>query len=214
MTTGYTNKLVVGMLLISIATNIVLATRLHFPQFFQQLRLALVAPPKLGPSDHTRGPAATGAVLIVYTNYQCPFCAELNRNLQALTNELDFQVAYRHLADPISQPFAYKAAMGAECASEQNRFWEYNDRLFQPDQALDGEVLPGIARQLQLNMDQFQECLAVEKYAGKIVADTQSAEAKKVIATPTFFINGKRHEGSRPLAEMKQLLIAAINKIE
>jgi hypothetical protein len=211
MSTGYGHKLLTGMLFVSILTNIILVTRLHFPQFFQQLRLVFVVPPRLEPSDHRRGPGAADTVVIVYTNYECFYCAELNRNLLALMSELDFQIVYRHFSDPVNRPLSFKAAWAAECAGEQNRFWEYNDRLFQPGQAFDSIGLSDIAGQLQLNTGQFQTCLADETYAGRISAQTKNAQAKKVIATPTFFVNGKRFEGVRPLDEMSQLL-AASNK--
>lgn len=206
MPTGYGHKLLVGMLFVSILTNIILVTRLHFPQFYQQLRLVFVIPPRLEPSDHRRGPGTAETVFIVYTNYECGYCAELNRDLLALMSERDFQVAYRHFSDPINRPLSFRAAWAAECAAEQNRFWEYSDRLFQPGQVFDDQGLSEIAGQLQLNTGQFQTCLADETYAGKVSAQTKDAQSKRIIATPTFFVNGRRYEGTRPLDEMRQLL--------
>ena len=201
--------LLMGMLLISILTNMILATQLYFPQALHQMRLAFIAPPKLKASDHTRGPADTKTTLIVYTNYECSYCAKLNHDLLILMKELDFRLVYRHFSDADNRPLSFKAATAVECASDQNQFWAYNDKLFQHKQTFDNQNLQNIALQLNLDSPTFQQCINTEKYSDKIIAQKKQADTKKISATPTFFINGKRHEGWRPIEEMKQLL--AIN---
>lgn len=206
-------KLVAGLLVVSVVTNIVLVARLHFPQALRQIRLAFVSAPELTPADHVRGPDTAKTVMVVYTNYQCPYCAQLNHTLLALMPERKFRLAYRHFSDPDDRPRSFKAAIAAECASDQNRFWEYNDRLFESDRSFDDEDLFGIAGQLTLDVNRFRQCVESKKYAGKIASDRKEAESKKVMATPTFYINGKRYEGSRPVEEMKQLLATAADTV-
>jgi protein-disulfide isomerase len=204
------SKWLAGLLLISLLTNIVLIARLQFPFAWQQLRLALVPAPQLASADHIRGPAESAVTLIVYTNYQCHYCARLNADLIALMKELDFRWVYRHYAEQNQE--AFQAAVAAECAGDQGEFWEYSDQLFITDpRALNKERLQQIAEQLQLDMSGFTGCLAGEKYKdGLIAARLQAAGKQKISATPTFFINGKRHIGLKPYTELKQLVTAAL----
>lgn len=201
-------KWLVGLLLVSLLTNIVFAVRLQFPFAWQQLRLALIPSPQLTAADRIRGPAEAAATVIVYTNYQCPYCARLNADLTALAAEFEFRWVYRHYAD--QNQAAFKAAAAAECAGDQDQFWEYSDQLFNsPPQTLNEERLQQIAEQLKLDMRGFAECMSVEKYKDLLLAARRhAADNQKINATPTYFINGKRYIGLKPYHELKQLLTA------
>lgn len=195
--------------MVSLLTNIVFAVRLQFPFAWQQLRLALVPAPQLTATDHIRGPAHATVTIIVYTNYQCPYCSRLNRDLMALATEMDFRWVYRHYADPNQE--AFKAAAAAECAGNQGRFWDYSDQLFNSlSQTRHEKLLQQIAEQLKLDMRGFGECMSGEKYKDFLLAAKQhAADDQKINATPTYFINGKRHIGLKPQEELKQLLASA-----
>lgn len=206
------SKWLVGLLFVSILTNIVFAVRLHFPGVWQQLQLALITPPELTASDHIRGPDQAAITVIVYTDYQCPYCLKLNEHLKALMPSLDFRLAYRHFADPESRPLSFKAAAAAECASDQGKFWGYSDGLFQPGQPPNDERLKNLARQLELDMTAFEQCLDTEKHKDKLTHGKRQADAMKITATPTFFINGKRHIGLKPYEQLEQLLSIEIAK--
>ena len=181
--------------------------RLQFPAAWQQWRLSLIPPPQLTAADHTRGPA-TAPTVIVYTNYQCGFCARRNADLATLATELDFHLAYRHSVSE-NQPLAFKASAAAECAGDQGKFWEYNDQLFISAKTLNEQSLGEIAEQLKLDMAEFAQCTATEKYKDLLIAAKQEAEDKKIRATPTIFINGVRYIGAKPPAELKQLIVKA-----
>lgn len=207
------SKWLAVLLAVSLLANVILAFRLQFPRTWHQWRLALVSAPQLTPADHVRGPADAPTTIIVYTNYQCSYCARLNADLIALETELDFRWAYRHYAEP--GQVAFKDAAAAECAGAQGKFWEYSDRLFgsAAPQTQNEERLQQIAEQLQLGMKDFSQCTAAEKYKELlIVAKQRAVEDQKINATPTYFINGKRHIGLKPYAELKQLIAAAPTK--
>ena len=104
---------------------------------------------------------------------------------------------------------AFKAAMAAECADDQGKFWEYNDQVFASENTLNEELLRKIAEQLKLDMPDFAQCTNSEKYKNQLIAAKRQAEDKKITATPTYFINGKRHVGSKPYAELKNLVTTA-----
>jgi protein-disulfide isomerase len=204
---GRYSKWLTSLLLVSLLTNIVLIIRLQFPAQWQHWRLSLIPPPQLTEVDHTRGPA-TAPTVIVYTNYQCGYCARLNADLITLAAELDFRLAYRHSTSE-NQPLAFKAASAAECAADQGKFWEYNDQLFINAKTLNEQNLAEIAQQLKLDMAVFAQCTTTEKYKDRLIAARQQAEDKKIRATPTIFINGERYIGAKPPAELKQLIVKA-----
>lgn len=211
MTQSHYSKWLVRLLLVSLLTNIVLIVRLQYPFAWQQLRLAMIPAPQLTPADHIRGPANASTTVIVYTNYQCSFCARLNADLLTLATELNFRWAYRHYADQNQE--AFKAAAAAECAGDQGKFWEYSDRLFglAVPQTLNEEHLQQIAEQLHLGMSEFSQCTVAEKYKEPLIAAKQQAvENQKINATPTYFINGKRYMGLKPYAELKKLFTSAL----
>lgn len=200
------------MLLVSLLTNIVFAVRLHFPGVLQKLQLAFIPSPELTTTDHIRGPDKAATTVIVYTDYQCPYCAKLNEHLVSLMAELDFRLSYRHFTDPQNRPLSFKAAEAAECAADQGRFWAYSDGLFEPGQPLNDERLKKLAQQLELDMAPFEQCLHTEKHKDKLTQGKRLAEAIKIKATPTFFINGKRHIGLKPYEQLKPLLSVEVTK--
>lgn len=194
------------MLLVSILTNIVFAVRLYLPNILRELQLAFIPAPELTAADHVRGPDKSAITVIVYTDYQCPYCLKLNEHLMALMPALDFRLAYRHFADPEGRPLSFKAAAASECAGDQGKFWAYSDGLFQAERPINEERLKNLAQQLELDMTGFEQCMTIEKHKGKLIHNKQLADAMKISATPTFFINGKRHIGLKSYEQLKQLL--------
>jgi protein-disulfide isomerase len=146
--------------------------------------------------------------IIVYTNYQCPYCARLNADLTTLEAELGFRLTYRLYTDQ-DQVLAFKAASAAKCAGDQGKFWEYGDRLFIEAKTLNEKNLSQIAEHLKLDMTSFTQCIATEKYKDELLATKQRAENMQITATPTYFINGKRYVGTKPLEQLKKLIITA-----
>ncbi len=205
------SRWLIGLLSVSLLTNVILAVRLQYPAAWHRLQLAMIPPPQLTATDHIRGPAAAATTVIVYTNYQCRYCTQLNTDLTTLAAELDFRWVYRHHVDK-NQTLAFKAAESAECAGEQGKFWEYSDQVFTAGKSLDEPHLFKIAEQLQLDMTGFAQCTNTEKYKNRLIADKQAAASLQIGATPTYFINGKRYIGTRPYKELKKILIAAQTK--
>lgn len=203
------SKWLAGILLVSILTNIVFAVKLYLPGALQQLQLAFTPSPELMAADHIRNPDKAATTVIVYTDYQCPYCLKLNEYLVSLMAELDFRLAYRHFTDPQGRPLSFKAAEAAECAADQGRFWAYSDGLFEPGHPLNDERLRHLAQQLELDITAFEQCLNTEKHKDKLAHGKRLAETMKITATPTFFINGKRHIGLKPYEQLKQLLSTA-----
>jgi protein-disulfide isomerase len=117
---------------------------------------------------------------------------------------------YRHFPLSAIHPHAEPAAEAAEAAGAQGEFWEMHDTLFKHQDALDVAYLVGYARALALDVKRFTEELAARAHAGKVKEDFLSGAHSGVNGTPTFFINGLRHNGSHELP----ILLAAIEHAE
>ena len=103
---------------------------------------------------------------------------------------------FRHFPLATAHPHAQQAAEAAEAAGAQGAFWEMHDTLFENQQALEDEDLVNYAGQLELDLNQFITDLGTHVYAPRVREDFLSGARSGVNGTPTFFINGLRHDGS------------------
>jgi protein-disulfide isomerase len=158
----------------------------------------------LGPEDHTLGPPNATVTLLEYGDYECPFCAEAHPHIkqvrQLLGPELLF--AYRHF--PLTQihPHALDAAIAAEAAGAQGRFWEMHDALFTHQDHLAPRDLLVLARGIGLALEQFADDLTHRRFQDRVRRDFLSGVRSGVNGTPTFFINGVRHNGGWDLESL------------
>ena len=147
--------------------------------------------------DHVLGPATAPVTLVEYGDYECPFCraahASVEQVRQVMGNDLRF--VFRHF--PLSQihPHAYQAAEAAEAAGAQGRFWEMHHLLFANQDRLGLRDLIGYAGALDLDLERFVTDLRGHAYAGRLREDFLSGVRSGVNGTPTFFVNGIRHDG-------------------
>ena len=151
----------------------------------------------VGERDHLLGPATAPVTLVEYGDYECPYCgaahASVEQVRQVMGNDLCF--VFRHF--PLSQihPHAYQAAEAAEAAGAQNRFWEMHHLLFANQDRLGLRDLIGYAGALGLDLERFVTDLRGHAHAGRLREDFLSGVRSGVNGTPTFFVNGLRHDG-------------------
>jgi protein-disulfide isomerase len=145
----------------------------------------------VGKRDHILGPETAAVTLVEYGDYEYPIVKEL---LRRLGNQLRF--AYRHF--PLTQvhPHAEHAAQAAEAAGRQGKFWEMHDMLFENQGALEDADLIRYARALGLDQSRFVRDMGDPAVIEHIREDVYSGIQSGVSGTPTFFINGVRHDGS------------------
>ena len=168
----------------------------------------VMASPRLtvpvGERDHVVGPATAPVTIVEYGDYECPFCGAAHPVVKALQKALgdELRFAYRHF--PLSQihRHSFQAAEAAEAAGAQDRFWEMHDMLFEHQSRLDTQDLLAYAGALGLELEPFAEDLAEHRHAARVREDFLSGVRSGVNGTPTFFVNGVRHDGGYDLASM------------
>ncbi len=121
----------------------------------------------------------------------------------------DVRYVWRHLPLADVHPHAQLAALGAEAAARQGRFWEMHDQLLAHQGALRVDDLAGYAAGLGLDTSRFAGDLAAGAGEDRIAEDTDSADLSGVSGTPTFFVNGIRHPGGFDLGALSEAVRAA-----
>lgn len=169
-------------------------------RFFDQRDAALprlLSEPVDPDVDHVKGPVDAELTLIEYLDYECPFCARATGAANEVKAHFGERLRYvtRHLPLTV-HVHADIAALAAEAAAEQGRFWEMHELLFAHQDQLEVEDLAGYASDLELDVEEFLRALADERLIARVRRDLASAEASGVRGTPTFFIGDERHVGA------------------
>lgn len=169
---------------------------------------------KITNTDHVLGSSKAKVTIVEFSDFQCPFCQRFHPTLkQALAEYKDtVRLVYRHFPLDSIHPQARPAAMAAECAAEQGKFWEYHDKLFANQDKLNASYYPQLAGELRLNTTKFNECLSKNKYQSKIDADYQSGIDAGVQGTPHSLVNGVPVSGAVPYEQLKAAIDAALKK--
>ena len=157
-------------------------------------------------ADHIRGDFNAPVTLVEFSDFECPFCERhypvLNKILSDYKGKV--RLVYKHF--PLGfHPNAQKAAESSECASEQGKFWEYHDKIFENQPSgFSIEKFKQWAKDLGLNSGKFNDCLDSGKFAQKVKDEQQEGVKKGVNGTPATFVNGKLISGALPYDSFKQ----------
>ena len=160
----------------------------------------------------TRGPTDAPVTLVVFSDFECPFCSKLAGSLRQLEDEYPgkLRIAFKHKPLPMHKQ-ARAAARAAMAAHAQGRFWEYHDALFNRSQgALDQAGLERRAADLGLDATRLGRDMRAAKVDALIAADEQEAEQLGLLATPTLFVNGRRLMGAQPMEVLRTAVDRAL----
>ena len=196
--------------LCSVCLNVILALHITHPTFWQDLQRSRLHPAAIGSNDHVRGSANAPVTVIEYADFQCPYCRQLHVTLQAAAAEGKIRWVYRDY--PLSMhEFAFREAEAAQCAGAQGKYWEYADALYahQADitssKAIDQE-LNFLSQEVHADPAALMQCINSAQFRGVVQDEANEADKMQIEATPTIFINNKRHEGSVSYSELMNLI--------
>ncbi|WP_175551212.1 DsbA family protein [Spirulina major] len=159
----------------------------------------------VGSSPRT-GDLENRAILLEFSDFQCPFCAKAHDTIKTFVAQHSDQVTlvYKHLPLASIHSQAIPAAKAAYAAQQQGQFWEFHDALFQNQDQLGEEFYLKTARQLHLNLEQFERDRA---NAMEIISeDTNLATQMKINGTPFFMFQGQVFSGAVPIEKFENLL--------
>ncbi|HEU4534831.1 MAG TPA: thioredoxin domain-containing protein, partial [Polyangiaceae bacterium] len=161
---------------------------------------------KLGEAP-ARGPADAPVTLVVFSDFQCPFCARAENTVAELEKQYagKLRILYKSRPLPMHKE-ARLAARAALAADEQGKFWPYHDALLANQRDLERPALERIAREIGLRADRFAAALDSDRTEKRLAADLAEAERLRVAGTPTFFINGRRLVGAQPVEAFRAVI--------
>jgi protein-disulfide isomerase len=166
--------------------------------------------PQLDSEDHIRGELGRPLELVMFGDFQCPFClgaqSVLRRVHERVGDRLVF--AFRHLPIPERHPLAPLAAEASEAAAAQGQFWEYHDALFAAQPKLSRETMLAVGRDLGLDAERMATEIDAGAHRPRIERDIASAEQSGATGTPSFFVNGGRHFGAYDASSLVESLEA------
>jgi predicted DsbA family dithiol-disulfide isomerase len=154
------------------------------------------------------GPRSAPVTLILFSDFQCPYCKTSSETLKEITKRYGGKVrlVFRQFPLPSIHRFAQKAAEASLCAADQGRFWEMHDLLFQTQDRLKEDDLKEKANKLGLDKAAFDSCLDSSRRRDRVREDIRAGASAGMEGTPALFINGRFLSGSRPFDEIAAII--------
>ena len=176
----------------------------------QHHRFELSVP--VGDVDHVLGPSHAPATLVEYGDFECPNCKQAAPAVRLLLERFVGRVrhVWRHFPLEEVHPHALHAALSAEAAGGQGKFWPMHDLLFENQRHLKLNQLRGYAERLELDMARYDAEMHEQTYLQRVREQIEGAERSGVRATPTFFINGTIQDVSYGLESLRHGVEAAL----
>lgn len=176
-----------------------------FRRYYDGLRAKYAIAAELGPyrvpvaaSGPARGSASAPVTIIEFGDFECPYCAEAERELRSIlsAHPQEVRLVYRNLPLADLHPHAELAARAGVCADQQGKFWDLHDVMFKDPSALGADALKASAARLGLDGKAFARCLDDASATSKVLeADAQAAAELGLGGTPYFFVNGRPLQG-------------------
>jgi protein-disulfide isomerase len=150
----------------------------------------------VGPQDHRMGPEDAPVTLVQYGSYDCPHCRQALGIIDEIRakSETPLRLVYRHFPEETPHSVSHRAAEAAEAAANQGKFWEMHAHLLRNQSALDDANLLAYSEELGLDSRKVAQELESGVHAAVVRSQFQGGRASGVHSTPTFFINGLRHD--------------------
>ena len=158
--------------------------------------------------DHILGSADAPIEIVEYADFQCSYCGKAFYIMKDILKEQGDKIRFIFRNYPLDElhQYAVHAAVAAETASAQDKFWEMHHILFAHPQAIDDAHLIEYARLIDMDVKKFKEDFGQERFVRKVQEDYDSGNKAGVEGTPTFFINGKIYEGNWMTNEFPEYL--------
>jgi protein-disulfide isomerase len=162
--------------------------------------------------DHTQGDPKAPVTLVEYGDYQCPSCGQAYPIVKRLQKHFGKRLSFVFRNFPLTQihQYAEPAAETAEYAGAHHKFWEMHDLLYENQERLDYDLLDELSQQLNLDPEELTRAMESKQFEARVRADFSTGVRSGVNGTPTFFINGQRHDGSYDYESMVEAINLAL----
>ena len=167
------------------------------------------------PDDPIRGPKVAKVTVVLFSDFQCPFCSRVVPTLKQLEESYknDVRIVWKHQPLPF-HPNALPAAEAAEAAREQGKFWQMHDLMFANQQQLSPTSYEAWARQIGLDAGKFKASIESHRNKARIEDDARLGNSVGANGTPTLFVNCRQIVGAQPYDRFKQVVDEEIGKAD
>ncbi|MBS3118387.1 thioredoxin domain-containing protein [Candidatus Woesearchaeota archaeon] len=166
--------------------------------------------------EPVKGKADAPVTIVEFSDFQCPFCQKGWEVMKEVEKDYvaknKVKLVFKNFPLDNIHPMAQASAQAGECAHEQDKFWEYHDKLFANQQSLSNDNLKKWAKEVGLDENKFNSCFESKKYESEVAKDQQEGLKAGVQGTPAFLINGQLYSGALPYAQIKQLIETELAK--
>lgn len=154
--------------------------------------------PEVNSNDHIQGDDTASVTIVEFGDYQCPYCGNAYPILKEIDETFGHQIkfVFRHFPLANAHQYAVPAALAAEAAGLQGKFWEMHDALFDNQYRLDGDLFDELAETIGLDLEKFQQDSASDVLREKVEHDFDSGVRSGVNGTPSFYVNGAKFDGA------------------
>ncbi|HEV2827290.1 MAG TPA: DsbA family protein [Pyrinomonadaceae bacterium] len=160
------------------------------------------------------GPSQAPITIAEFSDFQCPFCGRVGPTLDQIRKAYgnNVRVVWKHF--PLDMhPAAKPAALAAEAANSQGKFWEFHDKLFANQSKLDLNDLKQYAKDVGLDTAQFEKDLVDSRNKKRMDDDMAEARSLGITGTPAFFVNGRFLNGAKPFSEFAKVINAELQRL-
>ena len=156
-----------------------------------------VLKPPVGEKDHVDGPGSAAIELVEYGDYQCPHCGAAYPIIKKIQKEFGEQIRFVYRNFPLTEihHLAMPAAIAAEAAGLQGKYWEMHDAIFEHQKYLSVSALYKFAQEVGVDVEKFKTDIQDQALQDLVETDFESGVRSGVNGTPSFFINGKKFDG-------------------
>lgn len=171
-----------------------------------------ISTPGVGESDAKIGAADSKVKVVIFSDFECPYCKSfwesLRKTIESHKDKAFF--VYKHFPLSSIHPQADNAALASACAMEQDKFWEYGDKLYASQaewsKQKGTQKFKDYARALKLDVAKFSKCLDDKKFQDQINADKDAAMGLGISGTPAIFVNDQFRNGAMSADDLKALI--------
>ncbi len=164
--------------------------------------------PIIGDQDPSLGPDSAPVNIVIFSDFRCSYCVKVEKDLQRIKEEYQDKVKFiwKDYPEQKRNSNSWQAALAARCAQEQNKFWPYHDLLYQNTPNLSQDLYMKLARDLDLDIKKFEECLQNENVASKIEDNILEADALEIKGVPFIYINDQEIPGNLGLKDLRRIV--------
>jgi len=169
--------------------------------------------PPVNGADHTRGAKTAQLEIVEFGDFQCPYCGAEEPIVEEIMEQFGEAISFTFRNFPLrdAHEYAFDAALAAEAAAKQGKYWEMHDLIYANQDVLNQPNLILFAEQLGLDIDVFQSDIKQPELSQKVEDDFESGARSGVNGTPSFFVNGTRFDGGA--ADLYGLIKESISSV-